>query len=277
MDSDTLGSYSVKQLKNIISKHNSLEKVNVIKSYGSMKKAELVKAIKQKIKQERLMTILKSLKLSNAGKVDELFGMIEEGGSKMKEKVKKSVSVKPPTSQKEEKDVGTRFYEKVVDLNKKNKKYLELLVKPVFGEKRKPFSVIDILKKKLDRLGYVDDKDSWNQSSKYNKGVYLIEENTQTTERFVRRILEIYYDEERKSLTGSARTRELNKQLKDIMSYGVSKADINNVFSKISVEGQQKIYKEFSRNMLKVPSEYTDKEKVDMLNFYIKGIVRPET
>ena len=88
MDKDTLNTYSVKQLKNIISKHNSLEKINIIKAYAKMKKSELVEAISQQIKQERLMTIVKSLKLTDVGKVDELFGMIEEGGSKVAKKIK---------------------------------------------------------------------------------------------------------------------------------------------------------------------------------------------
>jgi hypothetical protein len=118
---DALNTYSVKQLKNIVSTHNASEKVNMIKAYGKMKKPELVKAITQQIKQEHLMKILEALKISTivSGEtmkikvkrqpnkmetkmVEEMLMMMEEGGSKVAEKIRKSGKVDEMTAKQEQ-------------------------------------------------------------------------------------------------------------------------------------------------------------------------------
>jgi hypothetical protein len=118
---DALNTYSVKQLKNIVATHNASEKTNVIKGYGKMKKPELVKAIAEKIKQEHLMKILDALQLTSivVGEtmkikvkrqpnkmetklVEEMLMMMEEGGSKVAEKIRKSGKVDEMTAKQEE-------------------------------------------------------------------------------------------------------------------------------------------------------------------------------
>jgi len=121
---EALKSYSVKQLKNIVATHNASEKTNVIKGYGAMKKPELVKAISDQIKQEHLMKILDALQLTSivVGEtmkikvkrqpnkmetklVEEMLMMMEEGGSKVAEKIRKSGMVDEMTAKQEEKIV----------------------------------------------------------------------------------------------------------------------------------------------------------------------------
>jgi len=118
---DALNTYSVKQLKNIVSTHNASEKVNMIKAYGKMKKPELINAINKQIKQEHLMKILEALKISTivSGEtmkikvkrqpnkmetkmVEEMLMMMEEGGSKVAEKIRKSGKVDEMTSKQEQ-------------------------------------------------------------------------------------------------------------------------------------------------------------------------------
>jgi hypothetical protein len=154
---DALKSYSVKQLKNIVATHNASEKANVIKGYGAMKKPELVKAISDQIKQEHLMKILDALQLTSIAVgetmkikvkrqpnkmetklVEEMLMMMEEGGSKVAEKIRKSGMVDEMTAKQEEKIVedfmkmmesqGSKMTEKV----KKN-----IGVKPRTGSKKK--------------------------------------------------------------------------------------------------------------------------------------------
>jgi hypothetical protein len=141
---DSLNSYSVKQLKNIVVTHNASEKINVIKAYGKMKKPELVKAISKQIKQEHLMKILDALKMKRPASpspsppasppktptmdlnemmdepetikikvkkqpkkmdtklVEEMLMMMEEGGSKVAEKIRKSGMIDEMTAKQEE-------------------------------------------------------------------------------------------------------------------------------------------------------------------------------
>lgn len=118
---DALKSYSVKQLKNIITAHNASEKANVIKNYRSMKKAELVKAISEQVKEEHLGKILEALQLVSVPAsetikikvkkqpkkmdttlVEEMLTMMEDAGSKVAGKIKKSAMVDEMTAKQEE-------------------------------------------------------------------------------------------------------------------------------------------------------------------------------
>jgi hypothetical protein len=131
---EALNTYSVKQLKNIVVTHNASEKANIIKAYGKMKKPELVKAINKQIKQEHLMKILDALKIKRPASppasppsspppaspetikikvkkqpnkmetklVEEMLMMMEEGGSKIAEKIRKSGMIDEMTAKQEE-------------------------------------------------------------------------------------------------------------------------------------------------------------------------------
>jgi len=118
---DALKSYSVKQLKNIITAHNASEKANVIKNYRTMKKGQLVKAISEQVKEEHLGKILEALQLvsvpvgetikikvkkqpikMDTSLVEEMLMMMEEDGSKVAKKIRESAMIDEMTAKQEE-------------------------------------------------------------------------------------------------------------------------------------------------------------------------------
>jgi hypothetical protein len=121
---EALKSYSVKQLKNIITTHNASEKANVITNYRTMKKPQLVEAISKQIKDDHLSKILDALQLKSiqVGEkfkikvkrepnqmenkmVKEMLTMMEDAGSKVARKIKKTAMIDEMSAKQQEKIV----------------------------------------------------------------------------------------------------------------------------------------------------------------------------
>jgi hypothetical protein len=311
---DALKSYSVKQLKNIVATHNASEKANVIKGYGAMKKPELMKAIAEQIKQEHLMKILDALQLTSMAVgetmkikvkkqpskmdttlVEEMLMMMEEGGSKVAEKIRKSGMVDEMTAKQEEKIVedfmkmmesqggmmtekGKKsadvkppskkrrtFYQKVVDMNKGYKdsaKFLEVVKQPVFGELRDTndleFGTKNLLSTKFVKLGLSN---------------YLVNKNTATSAPFIRWYIMAYVSDNLK-LKGGVATKRYNKLEKETRT-DYDKLMLIRGFHNLPIETQQKIYKDYFKYMIKIPTEFKGQEREDFIRFYEEGIVVP--
>jgi hypothetical protein len=312
---DALNTYSVKQLKNIVVTHNASEKVNMIKAYGKMKKPELVEAISKQIKQEHLMKILEALKIStivsgetmkikvkrqptkmNTKMVEEMLMMMEEGGSKVAEKIRKSGMIDEMTAKQEQqivddfmkmfesqgekamgnvkKSVGMKppakkrrtFYQKVVDMNKGYKdsaKFLEVTQQPVFGKMRDyeqdfQFVTQRLLSTKFVKLGLSD---------------YLVNKNTATSDSFIRGYIMAYVSDNLK-LKGGVATKRYNKLEKETRT-DYDKLMLIRGFHTLPIETQQKIFKDNVKYMIKIPTEFKGEEREDFIKFYEEGIVVP--